>query len=173
MKYLSLILVFLSAWSCSTSINEYSKEKPALVFEKFFDGKLVAHGYFKDRNNLVSKRFVVAMQASWKNNVGILDEDFTYSDGSKSRRIWTLTKISDNKFEGTASDVIGIAEGIVVGNTLLWKYVLNLKVDDKYYEVNFEDWMYLIDESTIMNQSYMSKYKINLGEVVLSIQKVK
>ena len=113
------------------------------------------------------------MNASWKDNVGTLDEDFVYNDGSKSKRVWTLTKISDSVYEGTASDVIGKARGVISGNTLLWNYVLKLAVDNKEYEVKFEDWMYLIDDTTLINQSYMSKFNINLGEVVLSIQKLK
>jgi len=172
MKLLLILIVFFLLQSCSTSLQEYKNEKPELNLKSFFDGKLIAHGYFKDRSNKVSKRFVVKMNATWKGDVGILDEDFSYSDGTKSKRIWTLTKKSENEYEGTADDVIGKAIGKISGNTLLWNYVLKLEVDKKFYEVNFEDWMYLIDESTLINQSYMSKFNINLGEVVLSIRKI-
>ncbi len=175
-KYiLSVLLIFfsLNLLSCSTSIQEYKNDTPALKLENFFEGKLMAHGLYKDRFNKVSKRFVVTMFASWKGAVGTLDEDFVYSDGSKSKRIWTLTKISDTEYLGTASDVIGQAHGIISGNSLLWNYDLKLAVDKKEYIVHFEDWMYLIDNNNMINQSYMSKFKINLGQVVLSIQKVK
>ena len=163
------MLFFLSA--CSTSISEYKNELPKFGLDKFFNGNLTAHGFFKDRSNKVTKRFVVKMQASWKGQVGTLNEDFTYSDGSKSNRVWTFTKISENEYIGTAPDVVGKAHGIISGNTLLWNYVLKLVVDKNEYEVSFEDWMYLIDDSTLLNQSYMSKFKVNLGEVVLSIHK--
>lgn len=171
-KALLFILTLSLLGSCSTSITDYKDESPPLKFQEFFNGKLEAHGFFKDRHNKVVKRFVVTMKASWKGNVGLLDEDFVYSDGSRSKRVWTLTKINEFEYVGTAADVVGKARGIVSGNTLLWKYVLNLEIDKKTYEVNFEDWMYLIDETHLMNQSYMSKFNIHLGEVVLNIRKL-
>ncbi|MDO9181283.1 MAG: DUF3833 domain-containing protein [Bacteriovorax sp.] len=173
MKCFSLFIIILFACSCSTSINDYKNEKPVLKLDNFFSGKLIAHGFFKDRNNKVTKRFIVNMNASWKDNIGTLDEDFLYSDGSKSKRVWTLTKVNETEYIGEAPDVIGKAKGVISGNTLLWNYVLKLEVDKKIYEVTFEDWMYLIDDSNLMNQSYMSKFNINLGQVVLNIQKIK
>jgi hypothetical protein len=141
--------------------------------ENFFNGKLVAHGFFKDRFNYVSKTFVVTMNATWVKDTCTLEEDFVYSDGTKSRRVWTIVRKSSDEYIGTAPDVIGEAHGKVVGNALYWKYTLRLPVDGKEYDVTFKDWMYLIDNETLLNQSYMSKLGIDLGEVVLSIRKVK
>ena len=171
MKLFTFLALFLALCSCSTSITENKNENPKLKFEKFFDGNLIAHGFFKDRFNKVTKTFVVKMKASWKDQTGTLDESFTYNDGTTSTRVWTFTKISENEYSGTAPDVIGKAHGIISGNTLRWDYVLKLKVDKKEYVVNFEDWMYLVDESTLLNQSYMTKFNVNLGQVVLSIKK--
>lgn len=33
-----------------------------------------------------------------RQEVGVLDEDFTYSDGTKGRRVWTLKRGADGKF---------------------------------------------------------------------------
>lgn len=167
-------LCLLALVSCTTSLETYKDYKPQLDFKKFFDGKMVAHGYFKDRFNKVVKTFVVDMDTKWNDkNEGVLTEYFTYNDGSKSTRIWYLKVDENNNISGTASDVIGKASGKISGNTLFWSYYLNLEVDGKTYEVKFDDWMYLIDENTILNQSYMSKFGINLGEVVLSMRKIK
>lgn len=169
-KLLSLSLLI----GCSTSLETYKDYLPKLHFRTFFDGKMVAHGYFKDRFNKVAKTFVVEMETKWNDkNEGVLTEYFTYNDGTKSSRIWYLKMIGENEVSGTASDVIGEAKGKISGNTLFWTYYLNLEVDKKFYKVKFDDWMYLIDENTILNQSYMSKLGINLGEVVLNIRKVK
>ncbi len=172
MKRISLLLVAFLLVSCSTSIKEYAGQKPELNFEKFFNGKMIAHGFFKDRFGKVKKTFVVDMQTTWTNGQGILNEDFKYNDGTTSKRVWKLKKVSENKFIGTADDVVGEAIGEVVGNTLKWNYDLNLDVDGKIYQVHFDDWMYLIDENNMLNQSYMSKFNIDLGEVVLNIRKL-
>jgi hypothetical protein len=66
---------------------------------------------------------------------------------------------------------VGTAIGTVAGNALRWQYVLALPVDGKVYNVNFDDWMFLMDDKVMMNRSYMSKWGFNLGEVTLSFMK--
>ena len=119
----------------------------------------------------VIKRFKVDIVASWKDDIATLDEKFIYSDGSKSSRIWKLKKISSNQFEGTAGDVEGVAEGETAGNAFYFEYDLNLPVDDTTYVVNFEDWMFLMDENTLLSRSYMSKWGFDVGEVTLVMTK--
>jgi hypothetical protein len=45
---------------------------------------------------------------------------------------------------------------------------LALPVDGKVYNVDFDDWMFLIDEKVMLNRSLMSKWGFHLGEVSLS-----
>lgn len=159
--------------SCSTKIDYYHSMTPKFNFQEFFQGDLVAHGMFKDRFGKVKKTFVVKMNARWEGNVCILSEYFDYNDGSKSTRFWKIEKLADDKFIGTADDVIGKAFGTIAGNALKWDYQLKLKVDNDEYKVDFDDWMYLVSEDVLLNQSYMNKWGINLGEVILSIRKIK
>jgi hypothetical protein len=37
--------------------------------------------------------------------------------------------------------------------------------------VQFDDWMYLVDERVMLNKAVMSKFGIHLGEVTLSFHK--
>ena len=57
------------------------------------------------------------------------------------------------------------------GNAFRWAYTLRLPVDDSVYEVQFDDWMYLVDERVMLNKAVMSKFGIRLGEVTLSFTK--
>lgn len=157
---------------CSTaSISQYKNENPVLRLEDYFNGTLEAQGMFQDRSGLVVKRFHVVMKATWKDGVGVLNEDFTYADGTKSQRVWTLKNIGNNKYTGTAPDVVGTAHGEVAGNAFHWRYTLNLPVGGKSYEVSFDDWMYLMDSQIMLNRSSMSKFGIYLGEVTLAFIK--
>ena len=104
-------------------------------------------------------------------DTGVLDESFTWSDGTTSKRVWTLKLQPDGSFRGRADDVIGEAVGEVAGNALRWRYVLALPVDDKIYHVDFDDWMFLMDDKVMLNRSYMSKWGFNLGEVTLTFVK--
>ena len=114
----------------------------------------------------------MVIEGTWKSPTeGVLDERFTYSDGETQRRVWTLKRQSDGTWQGTADDVVGVAIGKVAGNALHWKYVLRLPVDGKEYLVNFDDWMWLLDEQSMMNRSVMSKFGVDLGEVTLFFKK--
>jgi Protein of unknown function (DUF3833) len=168
--FFALLATVLVLAGCSTApVESYKDEKPVLDLERYFSGTVDGWGMFQDRNGKVLKRFYVRIDASWQGNAGTLDEHFEWSDGKKTRRVWTVAKVDDHRYTGTAADVTGIAEGAAFGNALRWRYVLNLETDDgKTYEVDFDDWMYLIDERTMLNRSYMSKFGFELGQVTLS-----
>ena len=155
----------------STSVTKYAEQKPVLDMQQYFNGTIDAWGMFQDRSGEVIKRFTVVMHCSWKDGVGTLDEDFTYSDGTKQKRIWTLKKGANGQYIGTADDVVGEAIGQTAGNALNWKYVLALPVDGKIYNVNFDDWMFLMDDKVMLNRAVMSKFGFRLGEVTLSFSK--
>jgi hypothetical protein len=114
----------------------------------------------------------VLIEAKWEKrdgkDVGTLDEHFTWSDGTTSRRVWTITRLDDGRYVGRADDVVGEAQGEAAGNALRWRYVLALPVDGKVWNVDFDDWMFLIDEKVMLNRSAMSKFGFYLGEVTLS-----
>ena len=151
--------------------TDYAAEKPVLALEDYFNGELRAHGIFTDRGGKVVRRFTVLMKCSWSGDDGVLDEDFTYSDGSRERRVWRLRKLPGGRYTGTAGDVVGTAQGQAAGNAFRWAYTLRLPVDGNVYEVQFDDWMYLVDDRVMLNKAVMSKFGIRLGEVTLAFYK--
>jgi hypothetical protein len=155
----------------SPSIDTYANEKPVLDLRRYFNGVLDAYGVFTDRSGEVVKRFTVVMRCSWQGEEGVLDEDFTYSDGTTEKRIWRLTHLGDGRYTGTAGDVVGTAVGQTRGNAFHWNYTLALPVDGKVYDVQFDDWMYLMTDSVMLNKATMRKFGVTLGEVTLSFTK--
>ena len=156
------------AGCASTGVEQYRAEKPALDLATYLNGRVDAWGMFQDRSGNVKKRFHVVIDGRWEGDRGVLDEHFEWSDGSRTRRVWTLHRQADGSFRGTADDVVGEAVGEVAGNALHWRYVLSLPVDGKVYQVDFDDWMFLIDDRVMINRSFMSKWGFRLGEVSLT-----
>jgi hypothetical protein len=150
---------------------DYASERPELDLARYFDGAVRAHGLFADRSGRVVRRFVVAMDCRWNGPDGVLDERFTYSDGHTERRVWRLRQEGGGRYTGTADDVVGRAEGQVAGNAFQWQYTLKLPVDGRVVEVRFDDWMYLIDDRTMLNKARMSKFGVHLGDVTLAFTK--
>lgn len=173
-RFLSVALVagtVLLGGCASQGIENYQGQSPQLDLRDYFNGRVMAYGVFQDRSGQVVKRFTVEMNCTWQGDKGTLDERFTYADGSTQRRIWRLTRQADGRYTGTADDVLGVASGQVAGNAFNWTYSLKLPVDDSVYEVQFDDWMYLIDQKVMLNRATMSKFGIRLGEVTLSFVK--
>jgi len=167
-----IILLCLGLASCSgVDVRNYSQEKPALELREFFEGRVEAWGIFQKRSGQVAKRFHVVINGHSEGDKLILDESFTYSDGTKQKRVWTLTPDGPGQWRGTAGDVVGEARGEVAGNTLRWKYVLRLPVDGEVYDVELDDWMYLMDDKTLINRSYMSKFGVEVGQITLFFRK--
>ena len=152
-------------------VSDYAQQRPTLQLDRYFNGRIRAHGIFQKRGGEVVRRFTVVMDCRWEGNQGVLDEAFSYSDGSTSRRVWRLTKHEGGRYTGRADDVVGEAAGQESGNAFRWGYTLRLPVDGKEYEVQFDDWMFLVDERVMLNRATMSKFGITLGEVLLSFSK--
>lgn len=172
MKVIMPMMLISAVSGCASGPKpaDYANEQPKLDLATYFNGTIDAWGVFQDRSGKIVKRFTVVMTGTWNGNVGVLDEDFTYSDGTKQKRVWTITKQGD-RYVGTASDVLGEADGVASGNALNWRYTMLLPVDGKTYEVQFDDWMYLMDDHTMLNRAKMSKFGFELGEVFLSFRK--
>jgi hypothetical protein len=157
---------------CSTpGIESYQAEKPRLDLRRYFQGKVDAWGLFTDRSGQVVKRFVVEMDCTWQADEGVLDERFTYSDGTLQRRIWRLRDLGQGRYTGLADDVVGVAQGQSSGNAFNWQYTLALPVDGRVWHVQFDDWMYLMDQRVMLNRARMSKWGIHLGDVTLSFSR--
>lgn len=167
---IALATAALSA--CSTpDVDLYRAEQPTLDLRRYFNGPLQAHGMFQDRSGEIVKRFHVDIVGSWQGNKGTLDERFTYSDGSREQRIWHLEVDEQGQVTGRADDVVGQASGRIAGNTMRWQYTLALPVDGRIVNVQFDDWLVLMDQQVMLNRATMSKWGFKLGEVTLSFTK--
>ena len=152
-------------------VRDYAGEQPKLDLRSYFNGPITAHGVFTDRSGRVVKRFVVKMDCRWQGDQGVLDEAFSYSDGSTQRRVWRLQHLGDGRYSGRADDVVGEALGESAGNAFNWRYTLALPIDGRTWHVQFDDWMYLMDDRVMLNKAVMSKFGFQLGEVTLSFSR--
>lgn len=170
-RRLLLTTLMLAGCASAPTPDDYATEKPVLDLKAYFNGPLTAHGLFTDRAGKVQRRFVVQLLGRWQGDVGTLEEDFAYSDGKAERRVWTITALGNGRYRGTATDVVGEAQGEARGNALRWSYTLRLPVDGTSYDVQFDDWMYLMDGHVMLNKARMSKFGFHLGDVTLSFTK--
>jgi len=168
---LAAVPAFALAGCATPDVTHYAAEQPTLLMERYFDGRVLAAGLFTDRRGKVVKRFTVVMNCRWQGDDGVLDEDFTYSDGTTQKRIWRVRRVGEGRYTGRADDVIGEAQGRASGNALHWTYTLALPVDGRTWHVQMDDWMYLMPDGVLLNRTAMSKFGIHLGDVTLAFRK--
>lgn len=169
-----LVCIFLVCCTllsaCSTTLKDYNETQPTIELDQFLNGPLKAWGMVENRSGKVTNRFVVDMTGRWENNIGTLEEYFTYDDGRKETRIWTITK--DGRFyKGTAADVIGQANGESKGFAFTWNYTLKLNTGKRTINVKLKDWIYQIDDQVVINTADIKKFGITVGKVTLFIQR--
>ena len=166
-----LIGAMLLASGCATlTPQDYASEKPKLDLATYFNGKVEGWGMVQDRSGKVLRRMVVVLECTWNGNEGVLDESFQWSDGKTEKRVWKIRKDGD-RYIGTAGDVVGEARGEASGNALRWNYVLALPVGDSVYNVDMDDWMWMIDDKTLANRTTMSKFGVRVAEISIFFRK--
>lgn len=168
---LLLVLTFGLAGCSPVTVQEYADNRPLMVPEEFFQGRLTAHGVIKDRGGKVIRYFNADIKAYWENGIGTLEEDFIFDDGEPERRVWTLTPQDDGGYSGTAGDVVGDGRITVAGNSMFLDYVLRIPWDDGTLDLRIDDRMYLVNPTTLINESIMTKFGIRVGEILLVIEK--
>ncbi len=163
-------LIMLS--SCGGNhLAYYSGTSPRADIKAYFSGPIKAWGIVQDWRGRVVNRFDIEMVGKWEGDTGTLTEKFTYYDGKKQERIWTIKKLPDGTYEGTASDILDKAKGEINGSAARWNYVMDLPVDDTTYRIRFDDWMWAMNDGVLINRSYLKKFGITVSELTIFMQK--
>lgn len=171
MKKFLLIGAIMSLFGCAPDVSVYKDEKPVLNIQEYLNGDVEAWGIVEDYSGTVVSRFHVKMVGKWKGNTGTLSEEFTYSDGSKQERLWSLELLDSGEFKGTAADVIGEMRGKTAGNAAAMQYVLKLPVKGTEYTFKLDDRLYLLNDTYLINRAKMKKFGITVAELTLFFKK--
>lgn len=169
--FLGLWVLALNSGCSAVKVQNYQNMQPKLELFEYFKGKTYAQGQFQDRSGLVIRRFTVDITGVIEGNQLTLDERFVYDDGETQQRIWHITQTADHKFIGKADDVVGEAIGESAGNALNWRYTLDLPYKESNLHVQFNDWMFLHSDHTMINRASVTIWGFNVGEVTLFFSK--
>lgn len=150
--------------------KDYDGVGRQLDLRQHLNGPIVCEGVIYGPTGRVSSSFVADMEVSWNGNVGVMKERFHYNSGDIHDRQWTLTVANDGSVKAEADDVVGSGTGKQSGNALELKYRIKLPEASGGHELDAIDWMYLVDNGTIMNRSQFRKYGIKVAELVATMR---
>ena len=167
MRFLLLILFILVSNCSDMKPQNYINPKPEIKIEEYFLGNVKAWGIFQGRSGVVKRKFTAEMNGFFDGKNFILNEDFNWNDGEKQKRKWTIKKVDDHNYEGTASDVVGIAKGASYGSAFKFEYNLLIPFKDKKIKVRFDDWIFKQDDKVAINRAIMTKFGIKVAELTV------
>jgi len=147
--------------------EDYKDTKPEIKIEEYFQGNVKAWGMLQGRSGEVKRQFVAEMKGNFDGQNLILDEIFIWNDGEKQERRWTIKKVGENTYEGTAPDVVGLAKGVSYGSAFKFEYKLLVPYKNKKIKVKFDDWIFKQDDKTAINKAILSKFGFKVGELTV------
>lgn len=159
-----LLLVFVSVSAIATSAASLAN---AFTFEDYFQGKTVAYGKFWAING-VNRTFRVDLDGTWDRKTLTLVEDFVYNDGVEETKIWYFEKTGEGKYVGRRSDVEGVANVTIKGNTARYGYSLYLDAENRKNLIQLKDKMILQEDGTVVNTATVFKFGFPVGRVVVN-----
>jgi|TARA_X000001036_G_scaffold397042_1_gene398998 hypothetical protein len=171
-KVFSLFLtIFLIGCANNMKPTDFKGQKPRLIIEDYLSGNVKAWGILQNRSGKVIRQFSADLNGSWDGQQLILDEKFNWSDGEVQKRQWTIKKIDDHNYEGTAGDVVGIAKGFSYGPAFKFEYVLLVPVKKREIKITFDDWIFKQDEKVAINRATMTKFGFKVAELTVMFVK--
>jgi hypothetical protein len=169
-RFLLLTCSLLLAGCASVDLSDYGGNRPVFDLASYFSGTVDGWGMVQNRGGKVTQRFSVLIEGRLEGNLLTLDESFEYDDGRRERKTWRLVKDGD-RYTGRREDTVGEGEGRQQGNAFNIRYVLRVPVEGRTWDIDMDDWMYLIDDKTVLNRTRMSKFGFRVGEVSVAFRK--
>lgn len=156
-KYISFV---------AQSPEDYAQSGETFELTRHLNGPIDCDGVIYGPTGRVTSRFRAEFDAHWDGNQGGMREHFHYDTGVEQVRQWSLTLLEDGRIEATAPDVIGVGTGRQMGSAVVLNYRIKLPEQSGGHVLNAVDWMYLTPNGTIMNRSQLSKFGIQVAEIV-------
>ncbi|MCC1482382.1 DUF3833 domain-containing protein [Roseibaca sp. Y0-43] len=152
--------------------QDYAGQEPRFDLRQHLSGPMTCEGVIYGPMGRVSSRFTADMEGRWDGNKGVLAEHFRYDSGTVQDREWRLSIGNDGRIRAEADDLVGHGQGTAEGSALQLRYTIRLPESAGGHALDVTDWLYLVDDKTIVNRSQFRKFGIKVAELVATMRKV-
>ena len=152
--------------------TEYDGAAPAFDIREVLNGPLACEGVIFGPTGRVSSRFVAEFHAEWDGDNGRMTEHFRYDSGETQNREWRLTIEPSGNIRAEADDLVGAGRGRQAGPGVCLKYSIRLPESAGGHVLDAVDWMYLVENGTIINRSQFRKFGLKVAELVATIRPI-
>ncbi len=152
------------------SPSDYAGKGPNIDIRDHLNGPILCEGVIYGPTGRVTSRFVADMEGTWDGNTGTMTEHFRYDGGNEQHRKWCLTWHEGGNITADADDLNGTGTGQQAGPSVVLNYRIQLTEDAGGHVLDVTDWMYLMENGTIMNRSQFRKFGIKVAELVATMR---
>lgn len=152
--------------------DTYAGIGPTFDIREELNGPILCEGVIFGPTGRVASRFVAHFHATWEGNKGVMTETFRYDSGETQEREWRLALHEDGRIRAEADDLIGAGSGQQAGSGVRLNYRIQLPDSSGGHVLDVIDWMYLVDNGTILNRSQFRKYGIKVAELMATMRKM-
>jgi hypothetical protein len=146
--------------------KDFAQGGPRFDPVAYFAGHASAWGVMEDGSGNPTKTFRAEDEGRRDGDSVVISQTISYSDGEVQKRSWKLRRLDEHHFEGTADDIVGVAEGEADGNALQLSYTVAPSPTNPLTHVHLNQWLYLqADGKTVLSRTTISK----LGVVVVRV----
>ncbi len=143
---------------------------PAFDIRTHLNGPIACEGVIYGPTGRVTSRFVADFDARWTGDTGTMQEVFRYDSGNVQHREWRLTLGDQGRIRADADDLVGAGRGQQHGSAVQLKYRIRLTEEAGGHVLDCTDWMYLMDNGTIINRSQFRKFGVRVAELVATMR---
>ncbi len=146
--------------------SDFAESRPVFDPVEFFSGRTSSSGVLETRRGMPSQVVTTETVGRREGDILFLEQDLRFGDGRRQHRSWRIQKIDAHRYEATANDIIGVAQGEAYGNVFHWSFTLALSPGNPFARVRMSQWMYLQpDGRTMINHSTIKKAGFVVAQV--------
>lgn len=161
-----LVLCLLSACSAPRKISYFSGTIPAFDPVAFWTGHVQSWGVIETPGGAPSDSITTDCQGRLAADGTLhLHQTLTEGDGTTRHRDWTLRRLSPTTYEASANDMAAPVTGTAAGRAFTWHWVWELAPHASLKRVTMTQWMYLLQDGTLLNRTIITKFGVTVAEV--------
>lgn len=161
---LALLALFAVAGllsGCDRTPEAFAADSGVATFDPvmFFAGPTHSWGVVENRSGTPSE-WIKTDSQGWVDRTNKLRmvQHLRFQDGAVQQRDWTLWRSGPDRFDATASDMVGSATGEAIGGMFHWQWVLARSPGNALLNVTMNQWMYRLRDGSVMIRTTISKF---------------
>jgi hypothetical protein len=171
--YAFTLALLLAGCSKPMPVSGFAASKPAFDPVAFWTGHTHSWGVIENRSGAPTETIQTDCVGTGEPGGLHMVQTLTEGDGTVHHREWHLRSEGGGRFSATANDMDGTAHGQAAGRAFHWQWQWARAPGSATQDVTMSQWMYLMDNGTMMNRTVISKLGVTLAEVTEQFERVK